>query len=67
MAQWVRIRSWHVAVIVTPAYDPFAEDPRRGIRVLTRCGRPTEASDVADSFPFGERTCESCLRLEAKG
>jgi len=54
---WVRARSWHV----------FRTWTRTPGRLLTLCGRTINgAPDLVGTFPGGERTCESCLRISAK-
>ncbi len=56
-AMLVRIRSWHVVRYTSRT---------GGVRTL--CGQwiaPPVTPEA--SFPYGEKTCESCLRLQAKG
>lgn len=54
--KWGRKRnSWHI-VRLTRSLEP-----------RTLCGlQATPGSRTTQTFPFGERTCESCLRLDVK-
>jgi len=54
MTQWVRIRSWHLAV-----------QSRALGAVPTRCGRWAEGLAVSD-LPLEAKSCETCLRLLAR-
>jgi len=55
MDRWIKIRSWHRLTTFTRAGG-----------ALTRCGRRVDPPlTTADDFPVDEKTCESCLRLEA--
>lgn len=58
MSAYVKIPrgSWHATLTFT----------RTG-SVLTRCGRlvPGPKHTVDDQLPLNEKSCESCLRLEA--
>jgi len=51
--KWVRLRSWHIRGYVDDQY--------------TLCGRYTPpAAPTLEEFPEDEKTCESCLRIEAR-
>lgn len=53
--QWVAIDAWHIV------REP---DGRGGY--ITLCGKPAEGP-AEDTYPAEAKTCESCLRLNAKG
>jgi hypothetical protein len=50
---YVRIRSWHVVLMPTRAFDTYR----------TRCGRTVTTKDARDSLPLGDPSCETCIRL----
>lgn len=53
---WVRIRSWHIVRTPTRMFDTYR----------TRCGRTVVTKDVRSEFPQDEKSCESCLRIQAR-
>ena len=55
MQGYVRFRSWHVIKTWT----------RVPGRALTLCGRLATGA-TADVLPLGDKSCETCLRLQAK-
>lgn len=59
--QWVRLTSWHLVREVTKGNPLDAQ-------VVFLCGKwkPRFRSVFLDEFPVGEKTCESCLRLQHK-
>lgn len=53
---WVRIESWHIVA-----------DEQRDGKDQTLCGlEPDEGSALVDDFPGNEKTCENCLRINAR-
>lgn len=53
---FVKIRSWHIPRITS-----------RGGSIRTLCGQWIARPDpTVDVFPSDEKTCETCLRLNAK-
>ena len=52
MDKWVRIRSWHIVLTHTRAFDTYR----------TLCGRTVTTTDTRDDLPGDEKSCESCLR-----
>lgn len=50
---YVRIVSWHI--VKTPTRDAY----------VTLCGKRAEGTP-RDEFPFDEKTCEVCLRLNSR-
>jgi len=55
MPRYFKIQSWHV----TAGFDGVAE-------LESRCGKKgNDSSLTADELPLGEKSCETCLRLDA--
>ena len=52
---WIRRKSWHII-------STWTRVPGRAIAL---CGLVIEGPEM-DIFPAGERTCETCLRLDAR-
>ena len=52
---WVKIRSWHIILTPTRAFDTY----------VTLCERRAHG-DRVDIFPAGDKTCETCMRKEAR-
>ena len=51
--KYVRIRSWHVVLTPTRAFDTYR----------TYCGRTVTTRDTSADLPLDEKSCETCLRL----
>lgn len=56
MMKYVRIRSWHVILTPTRAFDTYR----------TRCGRTVTTTAVTNELPLDEKSCETCLRLDER-
>jgi len=52
---WVKIRSWHAVRTPTRAFDTY----------VTVCGK-TAHGETLDVFPADEKSCETCLRIQAR-
>jgi hypothetical protein len=52
---FVKIRSWHVVLTPTRAFNTYR----------TLCGRTVTTTEPRPSLELGEKSCETCLRIWA--
>jgi len=60
--KWFKVHSWHIVRDISKGLGTSA-------MVTALCGLKQYSANVpelAADFPAGEKTCESCLRQEAK-